>query len=181
MTPCLSSFTSQGEITVTYSDTELMLLKNKLLENGFVVFPIKLSQKIQTFCHEKKWQCLDDTFLNETKKEMPLHTLLNFFHEINSIEFIISLRESVNDWEEDGIWHDDGSRKIAFSLSLTHLEEIKDGGVLEVRKKGSEISSKIPTPEFGNIIIFLTGIHGFEHKINMVNEGKRLIIAGWGS
>ena len=47
---------------------------------------------------------------------------LKQFHDFNFIEFIISIRDSQNEWEEDGIWHDDGSRVFAFSLSLLNQE-----------------------------------------------------------
>lgn len=181
MTPTFNAVHNLNEILVPYPDEFLELQKNKLLQNGFTSFPLILSENISFHCREKKWQCLDDTFMKETKKGSPLFELLNFFIPIDSIEFIISLREAQNEWEEDGIWHDDGSRKIAFSLSLTHEQQTPKGGVLEMRKKNDKNSHYIKTPPFGHIIIFLTGIHGYEHKINKVEEGKRLIIAGWGS
>lgn len=181
MTPKISAVHNLSEILVPYLNEHLEHKKNRLFQDGFVSFPLILSENIGLYCHEKKWQSLDDTFLKETKKGKPLFELLNFFHPIDSIEFIISLRESKNEWEEDGIWHDDGSRQIAFTLSLTHSEEIQEGGILEIKRKEDSLSHSIPTPPFGHIIIFLTGIHGYEHKINKVEKGSRLIIAGWGS
>lgn len=168
-------------IQITYTNQELEKLKNELYQKGFVILNTKISEKIQTLCYEKKWQGLDDTVKSETILGSDLFKTLNYFHSIKSIEFIISLRESHNEWEEDGIWHDDGSRVIAFSLSLTHEHELQAGGVLKIRKKGTEQSFDIPTPSFGKMIVFLTGVHGHEHKIHQVTAGKRLIIAGWGS
>lgn len=172
---------NSNQIQIVYSEADLEKFKQRLYKQGFVILNTKISQEISSFCYEKKWQSLDDTIKEEVLKGSDLFKTLNYFHPISSIEFIISLRESINDWEEDGIWHDDGSRVIAFSLSLTHPEEIKEGGVLKVRKKNSEQAIDIPTPGFGEMIIFLTGIHGYEHKIHQVKDGKRLIIAGWGS
>ena len=172
---------NSNQIQIAYSKEELEKFKESLYAQGFVLLKTQISQKIKDFCHEKKWQGLDDTIKYEVLKGSDLFETLNFFHPINSIEFIISLRESKNDWEEDGIWHDDGSRPIAFSLSLTHPEEIQEGGVLKIRKKNALPINEIPTPPFGEIIIFLTGVHGYEHKIHQVKKGRRLIIAGWGS
>lgn len=125
----------------------------------------------------EKWEELDETYKSLTAPEGQLFKYLSQYHDFTSIEFIISIRDAGNDWEEDGIWHDDGSRVFAFSLSLT-LDEIK-GGRLGVRRKGDESFLEIPTPSFGGIIMFLTGIYGFEHKIHQVTEGRRIIIAGW--
>jgi hypothetical protein len=68
---------------------------------------------------------------------------------------------------------------FAFSLSLTLEPEKIKGGRLGVRPKGQDQFFEIPTPGFGTIILFLTGLYGFEHKIHQVKEGKRVIIAGW--
>ena len=121
---------------------------------------------------------IDELFKKITQPDGSLFNYLKKFHDFESIEFIISLRSSNNPDEEDGIWHDDGSRLMAFSLSLTNSPP-KRGGHLSFRKKESSIEDQIPTPDYGNIIIFLTGTYGFEHKTNAVLDGERLIIAGW--
>ena len=120
--------------------------------------------------------------------------------EFREIEFIIAIRSS-REWrdaghdaynaynaynDEDGIWHDDGSRVLAFSLSLTLGEAAGgrgqvEGGRLEMRRRSSpdEIIASIPTPPYGTMIIFQTGHGGYEHRIRAVTGGERIIIAGW--
>src|SRR5690606_33254565 len=114
-----------------------------------------------------------------TQKDGRLYKFLQEFHDFNEIEFIISIRDSKNEWEEDGIWHDDGSRVFAFSLSLTLDADSIEGGRLGVRLKETQSFLEIPTPSFGGIILFLTGLYGYEHCIHQVKAGKRVIIAGW--
>jgi hypothetical protein len=148
-----------------------------MMINGFEIHKLHLPHEVNAAITSKDWYSLDKLFHIYTAPGGILFSFLQSFEEFNEIEFIISLREAQNDWEEDGIWHDDGSRKLAFSLSLTH--HAPQGGVLEIRKKGEQDSTFIPTPEFGSIIVFQTGLKGFEHKINAVTNGHRLIIAGW--
>lgn len=156
-----------------------MLIDPKLFNNGFHVTHFPLSEDIQKLVIAEKWDELDQEFKKLTAKDGSLFNFLKKYHVFESIEFIISIRDAQNDWEEDGIWHDDGSRVFAFSLSLTLEPEKIKGGRLGVRPKGSENFFQIPTPGFGTIILFLTGIYGFEHKIHQVLSGRRIIIAGW--
>ena len=152
--------------------------KEQLDQNGFIREQLELCDTIKSVVLDDSFNELDSIFQDLTAKKGHLFKYLSSFGHFSQIEFIISLRDSKNDWEEDGIWHDDGSRVLAFSLSL-NLDIDAKGGVLEIRKKGSQNSSKIPIFPFGEIIIFHTGQSGFEHKINKVTSGKRLIIAGW--
>lgn len=156
-----------------------MLKKPELFQNGFHISYFPLGDDIRQLVENKNWDKLDLEFKTLTKKDGRLFKFLNEFHDFNEIEFIISIRDSQNDWEEDGIWHDDGSRVFAFSLSLTLDADQVEGGRLGVRAKGSDHFLKIPTPGFGTIILFLTGLYGFEHKIHQVTAGRRIIIAGW--
>ena len=128
---------------------------------------------------DKNYTELDQTFKRLLASNGELFKQLIQFtdYEIDFIEHIISLRDSENEWEEDGIWHDDGSRVLAFTLSLTTGPI--EGGILEFRKKDQIQSQKIHTHPYGTVIVFKTGIMGYEHKINAVTKGKRLIIAGW--
>lgn len=154
------------------------MLKNpELFSRGYHVSFFPLGEEIKALVRDEKWEELDQKCNELTSKEGPLFKYIQTFCEINHIETMISVRDSKNEWEEDGIWHDDGSRVFAFSLSLT-LDEI-GGGRLGLRQTGSEEFSLIPTPSFGGIIMFLTGIWGFEHKIHQVTEGKRVILVGW--
>lgn len=155
-----------------------MLKKPELFPNGFHLSFFPLGDNILALVQDEKWEALDNEFKHLTKKDGRLFKFLQEFHDFSDIEFIISIRDSSNEWEEDGIWHDDGSRVFAFSLSLT-LDENIEGGRLGVRRKNEANFLEIPTPRFGGIILFLTGIYGFEHCIHQVKKGRRIIIAGW--
>lgn len=156
------------------------MLKNPaLFQNGFFLSYFPLGDEIRSYVENEQWDNLDQAFKDLTKKGGSLYNFLQNYHDFSEIEFIISVRDSANEWEEDGIWHDDGSRVFAFSLSLTTEPEKIKGGRLGVRPKGQEQFLQIPTPGFGTIILFLTGLYGFEHKIHQVQEGRRVIIAGW--
>ena len=154
-----------------------MLKKPELFTQGYHLTYFTLGDEIKDLVVQEKWPELDAEFQKLTAKDGRLYKFLNEFHDFSSIEFIISIRDAQNDWEEDGIWHDDGSRVFAFSLSLTL--EAPEGGRLGVRMKNDNQMRLIPTPSFGGIILFLTGIYGYEHCIHQVTKGRRLIIAGW--
>ncbi len=156
-----------------------MLKQPHLFPHGFHLTSFPLGEDLKTFVREKNWSALDERFKSLTHPSGELFNFLHAFHDFSTIEFIISIRDANDEWEEDGIWHDDGSRVFAFSLSLTEHPEKIQGGVLGIRRKGTEVMQEIPTPAFGEIILFLTGPHGYEHKIHQVKEGQRIIIAGW--
>lgn len=154
-----------------------MLKRPELFTRGFHLTYFPLGEEIAAMVREERWEELDKTFQGLTLKGGRLYEFLQTFHDFNSIEFIISVRDASNEWEEDGIWHDDGSRVFAFSLSLTQGDI--QGGRLGIRSKDEEAFLQIPTPSFGGIILFLTGLYNFEHKIHQVTHGRRVIIAGW--
>jgi hypothetical protein len=156
-----------------------MLKLHALMNTGFHLTYFPLSEDIRHSVRNEKWNEIDDAFKELTMPGGRLFEFLKTFHDFQSIEFIISIRDSENDWEEDGIWHDDGSRVFAFSLSLTEDSKSVLGGRLGIKRRSEENFATIPTPEFGGIILFLTGIYGFEHKIHQVTKGRRIIIAGW--
>lgn len=156
------------------------MLKNpELFRNGFHVTYFPIPENVKETVRQEDWNSLDQEIKHLTAKDGSLYHFLKQFHDFEEIEFIISIRDSQNEWEEDGIWHDDGSRVFAFSLSLTLEPEKVQGGRLGIRPKGQDHFMEIPTPGFGTIILFLTGIYGFEHKIHQVKAGRRIIIAGW--
>lgn len=161
------------------SNEGLKILQNqhKLAEYGHAQVEVYLDEVIKDYIKYEDFESLDKHFQSLTEPDGRMFELLKDYCNFESIEFIISLRDSENEWEEDGIWHDDGSRKLAFSLSLT--QNMPMGGVLEFREKGRELSTYILTPDYGNMIIFKTGFENFEHKINAVKKGSRLVIAGW--
>lgn len=156
-----------------------MLKKPELFQNGFHLTFFTLPPEVKEAVQNENWQKLDTLIQEISSKDGQLWKFLQSYHDFNQIEFIISIRDSQNDWEEDGIWHDDGSRVFAFSLSLTLEPEKIEGGRLGIRRKDSDSFLEIPTPSYGEIILFLTGLYGFEHKIHQVTKGKRIIIAGW--
>ncbi len=156
-----------------------MLKQPEKFTHGFCLHQFSLSPDLLEWVKHEKWAVVDQYFLSLTAPEGELFCYLQNFHSFNKIETMLSIRNSENEWEEDGIWHDDGSRVFAFSLSLTINAELIEGGNLELRQKNSESAQKIPTPEFGTAILFLTGIHGFEHRTRRVLKGKRVMLVGW--
>lgn len=94
-------------------------------------------------------------------------------------ELMLSLREGPQDEEQEGIWHDDSSRDLIFSLSLTQEPEMVKGGELELRRFGSKEIQSIPTQPFGTLIFFPSGKMGWEHRISRVTAGNRLVLVGW--
>ena len=154
-----------------------MLKQPALFHQGFHLTRFSLNEEIKIQVQKQNWTDLDQSFQKLTAKEGRLHAFLKLFHDFDSIEFIISIRNAANPWEEDGIWHDDGSRVLSFSLSLTETEI--EGGTLGIRPQGQETFVEVPTPDFGGIILFLTGAFGYEHRIHQVIKGQRIIIAGW--
>lgn len=154
---------------------------NQSLKNakcGYIFTKIDLPDELLKFVQESDYESIDILFHKLTSPGGDLFNYLSQYENFDEIEFIISLRDSNNEWEEDGIWHDDGSRKMAFSLSIKD-SDYTEGGVLEIREKGSIESYKIAPFNYAEIVIFKTGASGFEHKINQVTKGQRLIIAGW--
>lgn len=156
-----------------------MLKRPELFQQGFHLSYFPLGEKVRNLVEQNAWEEVDLEFKQLTAPEGALFQFLKEFHEFSVIEFIISIRDAANEWEEDGIWHDDGSRIFAFSLSLTTNPDSLEGGRLGIRRKGEESTRLIPTPSLGGIILFLTGLYGFEHKTHRVTQGRRVIIAGW--
>ncbi len=154
-----------------------MLKRPELFTLGFHSTSFKLPEFVRPLVQSQDWRALDESFKHLTSAQGSLFEVLQTYHDFKSMEFIINIRDSANEWEEDGIWHDDGSRLFAFSLSLT-LGDI-EGGYLGIRRKGEEGFTSLPTPKWGGLTLFLTGVHGFEHKVHRVTHGKRIVIAGW--
>jgi len=158
-------------------------LKKQLFSQGYIKLQVQLPSKVKTWIEEKNYLALDQYFLEIGKTGGELFLLLNAFHAIEFIEHIIAIRTAP--YDEDGIWHDDGSRAIAFSLSLNQNPSTIDGGDLHFKQKKDSYEKSfiniIPPQEFGTCIIFLTGIWGYEHQVGMVTKGERIVIAGWGS
>lgn len=154
------------------------MIKDQELENNHIIerqFP--LNEEIISLLKAENWRELDQYFLKAEKPGGVLFDFLKPLLDFESIEHIIAIRSAPED--EDGIWHDDGSRILGFSLSLTQNHAQTVGGELRFRPKGLPEYHKIATRPMGTILIFKTGIYGFEHMVSAVTEGKRVVIAGW--
>lgn len=156
-------------------------LSDLLATNGYFTAPIALPPIIREKVLERDWPGLDRLIREETIPGGVIFDELSRFARFTEIEFIISIRSSIEFPDDDGIWHDDGSRLLAFSLSVTPDHLAVEGGHLEIRPRAAPESGLegLPTPCFGTLIVFATGQQGFEHKINRVTAGERIIIAGW--
>lgn len=152
---------------------------NKLFSSGYFLHSFSLDAALMSLVELEKWDEVDLYFKKLTSSDGELFLFLQQFHSFNQIETMLSVRDSKNDWEEDGIWHDDGSRVLALSLSLTLKPHELLGGTLELRKKNEQNCISISTPDFGTGIVFLTGVHGYEHRTRKVLKGKRVILVAW--
>lgn len=149
----------------------------------FIELEIELPKIFRQFVIEENYQSLDQVYQESLK---PQGFLWNFFKDhcvFEHLEGIIALRTAPTD--EEGIWHDDGSRIMGYSLSLNLSPELIEGGDLLLRPrfqfKDSEDTGAMrfePRP-YGRIILFKTGKEYFEHRVTMVKKGKRLVLAGW--
>lgn len=139
--------------------------------------PLSLPSPLQEIVSRREWQKLDKVLSQLCSRDGELFKKLKCYHHFDSIEHIIAIRSAPKD--EDGIWHDDGSRYMAFSLSLNINPLHICGGNLLLRKKGCPEVTTIAPPKFGTLLIFLTGQYGFEHKVEQVTEGERIVAAGW--
>ena len=148
---------------------------------GYLITQVELPALVREKLLERNWEQLDQAIARETLPGGVIFSELQTHAKFLEIEHIISIRSSLEQPDEDGIWHDDGSRILAFSLSLTLDPAEIEGGVLEIRKRGGDSPKceTIKTPPYGTMIVFATGHQGFEHKINRVICGERIIIAGW--
>lgn len=150
----------------------------KMLENGFKILRFEGLEHLLELSIKKDWQTLDKTFFNFTKRDSPFYSLLQEHHTFDQLEHIINHRVAEND--EDGIWHDDGSRFMAFSVSLNpDIKSIQGGELLLRSKKNPDLIHTLGPFPFGTVALFLTGEYGFEHKVCRVLNGERTVIAGW--
>lgn len=155
----------------------LMIKDQTLKQQGFVKSSFLLDECIRQFILDKNWKALDDYFIQLGMSGHRLHTFLSHYLNFNFTEHIIAIRSAPDD--EDGIWHDDGSRFLGYSLSLNLAPETIEGGELKFKLKNSlEFQSFTPLP-FGEIVIFLSGVYGYEHMVSAVTKGQRIVIAGW--
>lgn len=150
-------------------------VKTKYFSNGHVCETWEVPRSWIMAIESRDWPSLDKLAEESLLPEGALHRQISKFCPIKKVEHLISLRSSP---DEAGIWHDDGSRDLAFSLSLS-LRPFKGAG-LSLRKKNRQDTAISLGPRgFGVLTCFLTGSNGYEHKTEEVLEGERLVLAGW--
>lgn len=159
------------------------LKNNSLLEHGYIKKYLAIPTELLNATASRDWKLVDQLISKYLLPGNFLHDELYTHHQFNHTEHIIAIRNGEDD--DDGIWHDDGSRDLAFTWSLNEVPELIVGGELLFCKKGDANNAQrvdvttIMAPLIGVLVIFLTGAYGFEHKVNRVREGERKTIAGW--
>lgn len=154
-----------------------MIKNSQLQKSGFVIADFPLDLLVLDLLEKEEWKKLDQYFLDISKTGSPLWNFLSDFLDFKKLEHIIAIRKAP--FDEDGIWHDDGSRFLGFSLSLNRNPQNIVGGELRFKKKDSTQTEVFPPRPYGKIILFLSGIYGYEHMVSAVTEGERIVIAGW--
>lgn len=152
-------------------------MKRPDLPQGLIESQFTVSDEMQVALENRDWPLLDRLFSEACKPEGKLYQFLRNYLDFEQLDHIIAIRSAPGD--EEGIWHDDGSRIMGFSLSLTRNFQQVSGGHLEFRKKGEQNGLSIPTRPLGTILLFLTGVYGYEHRVTAVSKGERIVIAGW--
>lgn len=154
-----------------------MIKNSSLLEKGYVLADFPLESVVYDYLRARNWRELDQYFLGISKKPGQLREFLADYLDFESLEHIIAIRSAPED--EDGIWHDDGSRFCGFSLALNlDPQKIEGGNLYFKRKEATQAANFAPQP-IGKIIIFLSGLYGYEHMVSAVTGGERIVIAGW--
>lgn len=146
------------------------------LRNGYTVVRVPLPESIKASLEAEDWNKLDFELSRLVKVSGILFEILSRFENFSEIEHMLAIREPPDD---EGIWHDDGSRVLAFSLSLNLRPQAIEGGALHFRKRGSEEFKKITPLPYGEMLVFQTGHNGYEHRVEAIGSGRRIICAGW--
>jgi hypothetical protein len=147
-------------------------------QQGYLKTNITIPMHVIELIKTKNYPELDQ-WARDNLNAGELHSIFQKMLKYVNVEFILALRDANDPDEEDGIWHDDGSRLMAFSLSLNLEHEKIEGGELRVRKKGQVDYQALPTQPLGTLLIFKTGVDGFEHMVSKVTSHQRLVMAGW--
>lgn len=146
------------------------------MKDGYHITHLPLPPSAEALALAGDWPGLDRV-MREAIDER-LMPLLKTHKKFERIEHMLALRDGSDPEEEDGIWHDDGSRVLAFSWSLNFFGTLT-GGTLGIRPRGTTHEIELGPFEPGTLIIFQTGVDGFEHRTSRVTHGKRLVCAGW--
>ncbi|MBL7665781.1 MAG: 2OG-Fe(II) oxygenase [Bacteriovoracaceae bacterium] len=152
---------------------------SNLIQFGHDKMTLVLPEALKGPLFQQDWQELDKRLAELVTKDGIIFKALTPYTKFSQIEYITSIRDAKNEWEEDGIWHDDGSRVLAFSLSLNVAPEKIGGGIVQFRKKGQAEILEIPIQKYGVLVVFATGVWGWEHKVLQVTHGQRVVMAGW--
>ncbi len=138
---------------------------------------INLPAHWQDLVRTESYFQLDHEARQLLQKDQLLGRELNNWQPFDQNEFILAKRSAPED--DEGIWHDDGSRRFAFSMGLNLDPSSIQGGDLLLRKRNSDKLYVFPALKWGEMIIFPTGVDHYEHRVTKVTQGTRLILAGW--
>lgn len=147
-----------------------------MFSHGHILTHLALPHDAEALALRGDWPALDKV-MREAIAER-LTPVLKAHKQFERIEHMLALRDGSDPEEEDGIWHDDGSRVLAFSWSLNFFGK-PAGGTLGIRPRGTTQEIELGPFDPGTLIIFQTGVDGFEHRTRRVTQGKRLVCAGW--
>ncbi len=147
-----------------------------MFADGHIITHLALPESAEALALAGDWPALDKVMREAIDQR--LMPLLQTHKQFDRIEHMLALRDGGDPEEEDGIWHDDGSRVLAFSWSLNFFGQ-PGGGTLGIRPRGTTNEIELGPFDPGTLIIFQTGIDGFEHRTSRVTHGKRLVCAGW--
>lgn len=150
-------------------------VKTKLFTNGYNSQLWEVPSPWIKAINAKDWSELDQLAAFSLSPEGQLFCKISKFCPIKKVEHILSLRSCP---DEQGIWHDDGSRDLAFSLSLS-LEAFEGMGLSLRQKNRQDTAISLGPRDFGVLTCFLTGANGYEHRTEEVLSGERLVLAGW--
>lgn len=147
-----------------------------MFPQGYHLQTLELPDGARELALAGEWDQLD-VLMARAVRERVMPELLKH-KSFQNIEHMLALRKGDDPQEEEGIWHDDGSRVLAFSWSLNFFG-MPQGGTLGVRPKGAQQGVELGPYPPGTLLVFHTGQDGFEHRTARVTQGQRLVCAGW--
>ena len=153
-----------------------MLNKQSLHNIGVTQELLSLPEELKQLAFKENWQELEKYFASHIQNKTGFYQKISSLLKIENIEYMLALRLPP---DEDGIWHDDGSRELGFSISLCLGPEEISGGEFCFKSKTEKETRLFKPGEFGTLTCFRTGKYGFEHKVSQVLSGRRLMFVGW--
>lgn len=154
-----------------------------LLSGFYLKIELTLPLDFHTSLLHEDYSNLDLVYTNSLKTNGFLWSELKKYCIFNALDGIVAIREAP--FDDEGIWHDDGSRVMGFSLSLNENPHSIIGGNLLLRERyiypdSSDAGSTVFEPQpYGTLILFKTGHDSYEHRVTKVTKGKRIVLAGW--